>query len=101
MTAPGVQAAETERHVRLPAGAGERFTGYGVMGLPFASGQVLAMRRFPASSIGPAHTSVWHRDPAGRWDFWQKPARRPGRLPLLRLGAGRDAPGAYRTGLAR
>ena len=29
------------------------------------------MRRFPASSIGPAYTSVWHRDPAGRWAFWQ------------------------------
>jgi hypothetical protein len=71
MTAPSVQAAEIERHARLPAGAGERFTGYGVMGLPFASGHVLAMRRFPASSIGPAYTSVWHRDPAGRWDFWQ------------------------------
>jgi hypothetical protein len=70
MTAPSVQAAEIERHARLPA-AGERFTGYGVMGLPFASGHVLAMRRFPASSIGPAYTSVWHRDPAGRWDFWQ------------------------------
>jgi hypothetical protein len=29
------------------------------------------MRRFPASSIGPAYTSVWHRDPGGRWVFWQ------------------------------
>jgi hypothetical protein len=41
------------------------------MGLPFASGHVLAMRRFPASSVGPAYTSIWHRDPAGRWEFWQ------------------------------
>jgi hypothetical protein len=41
------------------------------MGLPFASGHVLAMRRFPASSVGPGYTSVWHRDPAGRWEFWQ------------------------------
>ncbi len=71
MTAPSVQAAELEQHAGLPDGAGERFSGYGVMGLPFASGHVLAMRRFPASSIGPAYTSVWHRDPAGRWDFWQ------------------------------
>lgn len=71
MIAPSVLAAEIERHAGLPTGAGERFTGYGVMGLPFASGHVLAMRRFPASSIGPAYTSVWHRDPAGRWDFWQ------------------------------
>jgi hypothetical protein len=71
MKSASVQAAEIERHAGLPAGAGERFTGYGVMGLPFASGHVLALRRFPASSIGPAYTSVWHRDPAGRWEFWQ------------------------------
>jgi hypothetical protein len=71
MKSPSVQAAEIERHAGLPAGAGERFTGYGVVGLPFASGHVLALRRFPASSIGPAYTSVWHRDPAGRWEFWQ------------------------------
>ena len=71
MKAPSVQAAEIERDAGLPAGAGERFTGYGVMGLPFTSGHVLAMRRFPASSIGPAYTSVWHRDPAGRWEFCQ------------------------------
>lgn len=41
------------------------------MGLPFTSGHVLAMRRFPASSIGPGYHSVWHRDPAGRWTFYQ------------------------------
>ena len=71
MKSPSVQAAEIERRAGLPAGAGDRFTGYGVMGLPFTSGHVLAMRRFPASSIGPGYTSVWHRDPAGRWEFWQ------------------------------
>jgi DNA-binding transcriptional ArsR family regulator len=27
------------------------------MGLPFVSGRVLALRRFPASSVGPAYTS--------------------------------------------
>ncbi len=48
----------------------EAFSGYGVMGLPFASGHVLGVRRFPASSIGPGYFSVWHRDPAGRWDFY-------------------------------
>ncbi len=30
----------------LPTRPDERFSGYGVMGLPFASGHVLAMRRF-------------------------------------------------------
>ncbi|MGH9209250.1 MAG: hypothetical protein ACRD2C_01050 [Acidimicrobiales bacterium] len=63
-------AADSET-AGVPAGPGERFAGYGVMGLPFVSGHVLAMRRFPASSIGPAYTSVWHRDPHGRWVFWQ------------------------------
>ena len=70
MAGPGALAAETET-AALPAGTDERFVGYGVMGLPFASGHVLAMRRFPASSIGPAYTSVWHRDPEGRWVSWQ------------------------------
>lgn len=50
---------------------GERFGGYGVMGLPFRSGHVLALRRFPANTLGGAYTSVWHRDPAGRWTFRQ------------------------------
>jgi hypothetical protein len=71
MKSPSVEVAAIERHAGLPSGAGERFTGYGVMGLPFAYGHVLALRRFPASSIGPAYTSVWHRDPSGRWEFWQ------------------------------
>lgn len=52
-------AAEAEDTDQLPPGDEERFAGYGVMGLPFASGHVLAMRRFPSSSIGPAYTSVW------------------------------------------
>jgi hypothetical protein len=71
MKSPSVQIAEIERHPGLPSCAGERFTGYGVMGLPFAYGHVLALRRFPASSIGPAYTSIWHRDPSGHWEFWQ------------------------------
>ena len=48
----------------------ERFDGYGVMGLPFASGHILGLRRFPASSIGPGYTSIWHRNPAGDWTFY-------------------------------
>ncbi len=73
MTTPATAAAAAES-VEVPPGRGERFSGFGVMGLPFASGHVLAMRRFPASSIGPAYTSVWHRDPGGRWSFWQDQA---------------------------
>lgn len=63
--------AHRAEHVELPGGTDERLAGYGVMGLPFASGHVLAMRRFPASSIGPAYTSVWHRSPDDEWTFWQ------------------------------
>jgi hypothetical protein len=59
-----------EREAPLPDGGGERFSGYAIIGLPFESGHVLALRRFPASSIGSGYTSVWHRDPAGRWTFY-------------------------------
>ena len=41
-----------------------------MIGLPFRSGHVLALRRFPASSVGPGYTSVWHRDPRGVWTFY-------------------------------
>ena len=54
-----------------PYGSGDRFSGCAVIGLPFSSGHVLALRRVEASSIGPAYTSVWHRDPDGRWTFHQ------------------------------
>jgi hypothetical protein len=54
----------------LPVGSNERFGGYGVMGLPFSSGHVLAMRRFSVSSVGPGYTSVWHRRPNGDWVFY-------------------------------
>jgi len=60
-----------ERNATVPDAPGERFFGYGVMGLPFSSGHILGMRRFPASSIGPGYTSVWYRNPAGRWTFYQ------------------------------
>ena len=63
-------AARLERAPRLPDGTGERFRGYGVVGLPLASGHVLALRRYTASSIGPAYTCVWLRDPDGRWTFY-------------------------------
>ncbi|WP_308465112.1 hypothetical protein [Rathayibacter soli] len=54
----------------VPPGAGERFSGYGVMGLPFTSGHYLALRHMTASSIGPSYRAVWHRDPAGEWTVY-------------------------------
>jgi hypothetical protein len=70
VNSPRVRTWQVESEPWLPDGDGERFSGYGVMGLPFASGHVLALRRFPASSIGPAYTAVWHRDPTGRWTVY-------------------------------
>jgi hypothetical protein len=58
----------------LPPGDCERVSGYGVMGLPFASGHVLGLRRWTASSVGDRFTSIWHRDPTGRWTFYESVA---------------------------
>ena len=59
-----------EQDAQLPSGNEERFAGYGVLGVPFTSGDLLAMRRFPASSLGESYTSVWHRNPQGRWTIY-------------------------------
>jgi hypothetical protein len=67
MNSPRERIWQIEDEPWLPDGDAERFSGYGVVGLPFAGGHILALRRFPASSLGPAFTAVWHRDPAGRW----------------------------------
>lgn len=61
---------ELERSPELPEGEEERFSGYGVMAAPFRSGDILAMRRFPASSLGGGYTSVWYKAPDGSWTFW-------------------------------
>ena len=48
-------------------GTGERFVGYGVPGLTFEGGDVLAFRRVTGSSSGIAYSALWHRDPGRRW----------------------------------
>src|SRR5215472_2849568 len=68
---PAHFAREREERPELPKGDCERVSGYGVMGLPFQSGHVLGLRRWTASSIGEAFTSIWHRDPDGRWTFYE------------------------------
>jgi len=55
---------------RLPGGDDERFIGYGVMGMPFGTGDYLALRDMVATSVGPAYRAIWHRDPAGRWTIY-------------------------------
>jgi len=68
-------ALQLEAEAQLPERPEESAVGYGVMGLPFASGHILALRRFPATSIGEGFTSVWHRTPDGRWSFAQDAER--------------------------
>jgi len=46
----------------------EYVRGWGIFGLPFDSGHVLALRVFPQGSFGPYRT-LWHRDPGGRWSI--------------------------------
>ena len=71
MKAPGAFAQAVEENPVLPPGDCERVSGYGVMGLPFRSGHVLGLRRWTASSVGDQFTSIWHRDPQGRWTFYE------------------------------
>jgi hypothetical protein len=46
----------------------EHVKGWGVFGLPFNSGHVLALRVFPESDFG-AYRTIWHRDPEGNWSI--------------------------------
>lgn len=70
MTEPRDLAEAAERSQPRFRGEKEQFAGYGVMGLPLSSGHILGLRRFPASSVGPGYTSVWHRTPDRRWTFY-------------------------------
>ena len=56
-------------HGQGPWPGHEHVKGWGVFGLPFDSGHVLALRVFPESDFGPYRT-VWHRDPEGRWSIY-------------------------------
>lgn len=58
---PRTLIEQLEASASLPAGSNERFSGYGVMGLPFRSAHILAMRRFPASSVGPGRGEATRR----------------------------------------
>ena len=49
---PRLLASQMDAEVQLPNGKEERFNGYGVMGLTFDTGHVLALRRFGSSSVG-------------------------------------------------
>jgi len=74
MKQPGYCADLLESQSPLPGGNAERFVGYAIMAIPFASGDLLAMRRLTATSISPAQISVWHRSPDGEWTFYSNVA---------------------------
>lgn len=61
---------EVEIAAHLQEGIEERFNGYGVMGMTFSSGHVLAFRRFVRTSLGPGYKAIWHRNPAGDWTIY-------------------------------
>jgi hypothetical protein len=67
---PADLTAALERDPPALPGPGERSRGYTVLGVPFLSGDLLALRRFPSTSSGSACTSVWHRAASGRWTFY-------------------------------
>ena len=69
MQSPQALIDAVERAAKPLAGDEEQFVGYGVTGVPFSSGYVLALRRFASSSIGPGYTSFWIRNPAGAWSM--------------------------------
>lgn len=47
----------------------EYVRGWGVIGLPFDSGHVLALRVFPENDFSPYRT-LWHRKPDGEWSIY-------------------------------
>ena len=66
----------SSRLSQLPATRGrapwpdhEYVKGWGVFGLPFDSGHVLALRVFPENDFSPYRT-LWHRAPSGEWSIY-------------------------------
>jgi hypothetical protein len=59
---------------RAPWPGHEYVKGWGVFGLPFDSGHVLALRVFPDNDFGPYRT-LWHRAPSGEWSIYVDGAR--------------------------
>ena len=58
-----------ERQGTPPWPGYEYVKGWGVFGLPFDSGHVLALRVFPENDFSPYRT-LWHRDPQGNWSIY-------------------------------
>jgi hypothetical protein len=58
-----------ERRGQAPWPDHEYVRGWGVFGLPFDSGHVLALRVFPENDFSPYRT-IWHRTPDGQWSIY-------------------------------
>lgn len=67
---PRQSVTTLEADPQLARGADERFTGYGVMGVPYSGGHYLVLRDMLASSLGTAYRAIWHRDPLGCWTIF-------------------------------
>lgn len=67
---PQQAVADAAADPQLVRGDDERFTGYGVMGVPFSSGNYLVFRDMLATSLGTAYRAIWHRDPTGLWTIY-------------------------------
>jgi len=57
------------RRGQFPWSDHEYVRGWGVFGLPFDTGHVLALRVFPDNDFAPYRT-VWHRTPDGSWSIF-------------------------------
>ena len=73
--------------------------GWGVFGLPFDSGHVLALRVFPQNDFSP-YRALWHRDPGGRWSIHVDAPRLDTACPRY-FGAACHITGHARIGLTR
>lgn len=82
---------------RAPWPHHEYVKGWGVFGLPFDSGHVLALRVFPENCFGPYRT-LWHRDPNGSWSIHVDGPRLDTACPRY-YGAACDHTGYARIGL--
>lgn len=72
MTAQGPAATiDREQPSSLRSRSGrDDVAGFAVIGQPFASGDLLCLRSFPASTFGPGYVSVWHRAVDGQWTVY-------------------------------
>jgi hypothetical protein len=64
--------ARSVSQFNIPDDIGDRFSGYAVIGLPFSSGHVLALRRFEASSVG--RTTIQLGISSGKGQLWNQSA---------------------------